>query len=155
MKTKQILFSVLVTGALGLFSACSNENKALDGNWSPMKWKTEVKTVKDKGGRYIKVPKEGGTYTFKCMNYGNSFWLSQAEEIQEGKSNRYFAGQSNSVNRDSWYSLKTAWSDIKRVGPNLVVVIQPQGQGSERILNLSVTAGDVFDYFTFKQTAGN
>lgn len=154
MKTKQILFSLLVMGAMGLFSACSNVNRGLDGDWPPMKWKTEVKTSKDKEGHYIDVPKEGGTYTFKSINYGETFWLSQAEEIQEGRSNIYYAGQSNSVNRTSWYTLETKWSNIKRGDSNLVVVIQPN-KGAERTLNVGVTAGDVFDSFSFRQVAGN
>ena len=43
-------------------SSCSDE----DGDWDPMKWKTEVKKSSDD---YFHVPPQGGTYVFYCTNY--------------------------------------------------------------------------------------
>lgn len=134
MKTKDFLgmlfvVFVIVTG----LAACSDD----DGDWEPMKWKTEVKMGKEHS---ISVPVEGGTYRFTCTNYGR-FWFSSIYE--EG---RYVEPGFYDVERivGEW-----SWAEVKE--NVMTVIISPNDTGNQRSVEIGTTAGDIFDSFTFNQ----
>lgn len=154
MNIRQMLFSTFAMSVVATLISCSENDEMQVGKWEPMRWKTEVKTIKDAEGGYVNVPKEGGTYAFTSLNYGKSFWLSQAEEVLKGEIKPYYVGQNGTPNREDWYSLQTLWADIYRKGTDLVVTLRPNEGSSERTLKVAVTAGDVFGYFRFVQSAG-
>lgn len=120
------------------FASCSKD----DGDWDPMKWRTDVKTASD---GYVEVPAEGGTYVFKCKNY-SGFWICDALETV-GADERFFDDQGGNVT--------TTWATISAADGKLTVSIEPNTTASSRLLNVTVTAGDIFDYFKFRQAASS
>lgn len=136
MKKKMLLAMLLFLPLL--MSSCSKE----DGDWDPMKWKTEVKTSSD---GYINVPPEGGTLTFWCVNYG-SFWLCNVIESEDGKTDKTsFEGTGN---RDS---IKSNWMTATSEGNKLTITVEPTTSDGNRFMELDVENGDIFDQFKIKQ----
>ncbi len=123
-----------------ILGACSDD----DGDWTPMKWKTSV--VKEKDGK-ITVPTQGGNYVFICTNY-NKPWMSSLKEIIEGKETYY-----RPHNDNSFYSIISPWLTAQWKDNILTVTVKPNETGKEREMKVEVTAGDIFDTFTFKQAA--
>ena len=121
-------------------SSCSDE----DGDWDPMKWKTEVKKSSDD---YFHVPPQGGTYVFYCTNY-SSFWVvSATEKVARGEEKSFSPNYDD--NKDA--SITTDWLTAKSEGNILTVTIQPTTLDANRFMKVEVEAGDVFDEFYFKQ----
>ena len=58
------LLATTLLASIAMYS-CSKD----DGDWDQMRWRTEVKIVKDNGTRLVQVPSKGGTYVYKCRNY--------------------------------------------------------------------------------------
>ena len=58
------------------------------GQWESMKWKYEGVSLLTKVKKVFTVPKEGGTYHFKCRNY-DRFWLCSVEEKVNNTVNTY------------------------------------------------------------------
>ena len=104
MKKKLLLVMVL---ALPLFMAsCSKD----DGDWEPMKWKTEAKASKD---GYLQVSPEGGTLTFWCTNY-SSIWLNRITETDATGENRVTRDEKT---RDgNVESMQSNWMTVKSEG---------------------------------------
>lgn len=140
--TKLFLNIMVAFLAISALAGCSGEE--LDGDWDLMKWKTEVKVGK---GGYVEVPKAGGTYQWTCKNY-HGFWLSGARETASDGSKKSFwiYGTESDFNH-----LTTTWSTIKAEERVLTVTIAPNETDSTRILEVQVTAGDIFDQFNFRQ----
>lgn len=146
MRTKQFIFLILAFGMAGLLTACSD---SLDGTGEPMKWKTSVETVKDAHGKYVSVPKEGGTYTFTCKNY-DSFWFSDVVGNQDGKSQHYYPDDM----KDPHHIVVSSWAQMNCKGRDLIVEIQPNTGSSERTLTVGIQVGNIFGSFRFIQSAG-
>ncbi len=134
MKKKISLLAVLSLVVLAtMLASCANR---LDGDWDPMKWRTEA--LVGKGGK-VRVPPQGGTYTFTCTNY-SSIWL--ADIMEDGVL----------INKPNEFQhLMGAWSDSKTEKNLLTVTIQPNATGKQRVLEVSPTAGDIFARFVFEQ----
>lgn len=151
---KHGLKTLLLPALIGLAlctSAC--EFTAAEGDWEPMKWTSTVKKSADTNGReYVSVPKEGGTYVFICKNYGG-FWLSDAKATQNGATVSYVTGGEEKTDDDAWTHISAVWADVRASGRYLTVVFQPNDSGMERTFSVTVTGGDIFDYFNFKQSA--
>lgn len=125
-----LLMALLIVAGL---TACSDD----DGDWNPMKWKTDVKMAK---GHVVSVPVDGGTYQFTCKNYG-SFWFSGIYEdgiyVEEG----YYDAN----------LIIGKWSRMTADKRVLTVEISPNDSGKQRTVEGGVTVGDAFDDFTFNQ----
>ena len=113
-------------------TACSNE----DGDWDPMDWKNDVKMEKKHS---ISVPMEGGTYQFSCKNY--SFWFYALQEY----------GANVELEYDDVHHIHGEWVTADVENDVLTVTISPNDTGKQRAAVVGVTAGDVFDSFTFNQ----
>lgn len=136
MKKKLLLVMVL---ALPLFMAsCSKD----DGDWEPMKWKTEAKASSD---GYIHMPPEGGTLVFWCVNY-NSIWLcDMTESVAGGTDKNTFRGTGKLD------SIKSNWMTAKSEGNKLTITVEPTTSDGNRFMEMTVENGDAFDQFKIKQ----
>ena len=143
MKAKR-LFQLLLMLALAGITLNSCEKQRLEGDWDPMKWKDESSLARV--DNVYQVPASGGSYKFHCKNY-SGFWISSIEE--DGQ-----AFMPNLENND-WTDLTGQWSRVQCLPDgDLVVTFQPfsfYSSASQRTMNLSVTAGDIFCHFRFVQ----
>lgn len=117
--------------AVAGLTACSNE----DGDWESMKWKTDVKMEK---GHSISVPVKGGSYLFTCRNYG-CIWFSDLQE------------NGDYIVLDDFYQIRGKWVTADVDNNVLTVTISPNDSGKQRTVLIGVSAGDIFDSFTFNQ----
>ena len=113
-----------------------------DGDWDPMIWKAEV-PVQMTDGVY-NVSETGGEFIFSCRNY-LSPWLASAESNGE----RYFPP----YEANDYHTITTDWFNAEINGNMLKVVFKENDTEEERPLQLTVTAGDIFYTFKFKQFA--
>ena len=119
-----------------IFISASCESK--DGDeWENMKWKTDTKIEKG----VINVSAQGGTFIFKCTNYGYLFLSLVVEEKKEIQ-----------VKCDNICSANGEWCDIITEMNTLIVTIAPNNNKIDRILEVEVCPGSISDFFIFKQT---
>lgn len=127
---------------LAIFAvSCSDD----DGDWERMKWSVgeqTTATVKQTDGHTFTIPKEGGTVVLNCTNYIP--WISMA-----GFSSPIDDETDITVTETSHCA--TSWADVKVADHTLTVIVQPNATEGQRNVNLQLTAGDVFCYFTFIQ----
>lgn len=122
------------------FTSCIIEEP--DGKWDSMVWTVE-EPVQKTGGAYT-VSASGFVITFSCENY-SSPWIENAEYGGEW----YFPPREES----NYHTIKTDWFNAELKGNKLKVTFEPNETTSERLLKLTVTAGDIFYTFHFKQLA--
>lgn len=134
-KNHLYLLSVLILSIL-VFASCESK----DGDWDAMKWKTDVKIDKGK----VTVPVNGGTYVFKCKNYG-SFWLSTVSEDDKEVS----------IDNQKGGNAIGEWSSVNIEKNVMTVIISPNDSDHNRLLKVSPTAGDIFSHFSFNQAGKN
>lgn len=135
LKIWRIALTLLVA-----FSIVSCDKELPDGRWSPMKWVLEEPTQSDANNYSISAT--GGEFVFFCKNY-SSPWLSNA--MSNGV---YFYPYDNAHRM-----ITTDWFKAEIDGNVLKVVFEANDTAEQRPLQLTVTAGDVFHGFTFKQLA--
>lgn len=122
------------------FASCSKD----DGDWDPIKWRTDVKTASD---GYVEVTADGGTYVFTCKNYPG-FWLSDATETSGTSSKVIYPNrEANDFN-----NINASWATISSSDGKLTVTIEPNATAETRLLDVYVTGGDIFDRFLFRQS---
>lgn len=137
LKTWRIVLTLLV-----VLSIVSCNKDLPDGNTSPMEWVLE-ESVPSYANNYS-VSATGGEFVFFCKNY-SSPWLSNA------KSNgQYFYPDTGN---NSPRTITTDWFKAELSGNVLKVVFKANDTAEQRSLQLTVTAGDIFFEFTFKQLA--
>ena len=140
MKTTKIWRNILVmTVAILSFNACSDDP---DGKWDPMVWKAEV-PVQTTDGVYT-VSADGAELTFSCRNY-SSPWIEYAASDGEYYYPPREANNYHIITKD-WFKAETS-------GHTLKVIFEANETAKERPLQLTVTAGDIFYTFKFKQSA--
>jgi hypothetical protein len=122
-------------------ASCSSDDK--DGDWDPMVWKAEVPVVKTTDGIY-EVSADGATFTFSCRNYSRP-WIEQA-----ASGDRYFLPDRE---KGDFHTITADWFRAEVVGNKLTVSFEPNKKPTEQSLSLTVTAGDIFYTFKFKQFA--
>lgn len=137
MKKSHLYLLPLLILPILVFVSCESR----DGDWEAMKWETDVKMDKEK---VITVPVNGGTYVFKCKNYG-SFWLSAVLEDDKDIS----------IDNQKWENAIGEWSSIKIEKNVMTVIVSPNDSNHNRILKVTPTAGDIFSYFSFNQVGKN
>ena len=107
-----------------------------------MAWKAEVPVVITSDGIYD-VSVDGGKITFVCQNY-SSPWIECATS---GESRYYPPRETN-----DYHTITADWFKAEIVGNKLSVTFDSNKDYNVRSLELSVTAGDIFYTFKFKQT---
>ena len=137
MKIWRIAFAMLAAFSL---ASCNSDDP--DGLWDPMVWKAEV-PVQTTNGIY-NVSATGGEFTFSCRNY-SSPWIENA--MSNGK---HFY---HPYELDDYHTVTTDCFKAEISGNKLKVVFEANDTAEERPLQLTVTAGDIFYTFNFKQFA--
>ncbi|MBR6997456.1 MAG: BACON domain-containing protein [Prevotella sp.] len=135
LKCSGIAFAMLAT-----LASCSSD--APVGKWDAMVWKAEV-PVRATDGVYT-VPEAGAEFTFTCQNY-SSPWIENA--LSGG--NYYFPQDK----AGDFHHISAGWFRAEMSGKRLTVVFEANETAEERLLTLTVTAGDIFHTFRFKQLA--
>ena len=138
--------AVAMTATIILASCGSDEHDDLVGDWDNMIWKTEVKAPKQDGA-YM-VPATGGELTFSCKNYQHP-WISDAEYAGEYYNPDVQDDEHHPIN---WKKLTLDWFKAEITDNQLKVTFAPNQATSERPIKLTVTAGDIFYSFNFKQS---
>lgn len=135
MKTTKICLSVLMfLAALSLVS-CTKDK--LVGDWEKMVWKADS-PVQATNGIY-NVSANGATLVFSCLNY-SSPWFANA--IENGK---HINTEFNNFQGENF--------EATIQGNKLSVTFKANTDTSVRETSISVTAGDIFYTFRFKQFA--
>ncbi len=140
MKSLRIL--ALTFTMLAAFSLASCSSDEFDGKWDSMVWKAEV-PVQTTDGVYI-VSATGTEFTFSCWNY-SSPWMENA--VSNGV---YYLPPRES---NDYHTITADWFKAEISGNKLKVIFENNDTNEERPLQLTVTAGDIFYTFKFKQFA--
>ena len=140
MKPWRIAF--VMTAAMLSLASCSSDEK--DGDWDTMVWKAEVPVVKTTDGIYD-VSADGGTFTFTCRNYSKP-WFSDANE--DGK--EFLPPYMHDIDYGLIYS-ENFRAEIH--GNRLTIDFKANDGTQARNTTITVTAGDIFYTFRFKQFA--
>lgn len=142
LKIRQIIMAI--TAVITLTSCNSDE---YDGDWDDMIWKTEVKAT-EQDGTYL-VAATGGELTFSCKNYQHP-WISEALYAGEYYNPDVQDDEYHTINRQK---LTLDWFKAEITGNLLKVTFAPNQEATEKPILLTVTAGDIFYTFYFKQSA--
>ena len=139
MKPLSKIFVLLFVILLGV-SSCGDEP---DGKWDKMKW-TNVNNLMNIQGVYY-LPESGGEYTFLCRNYDHPWIVAVTID-----------GVSQVLDDNNKLEFSGEWFTAKFEGNKLIIntVSLPESLSS-RSFNLEVTAGDIFDSFSFTQQHNN
>jgi hypothetical protein len=136
---KRLLIVTLMLMAL-LFGVASCDKDEPDGKWPKMQWEVPDGIV-DLGGAYV-VPASGATYKFTCTNYKP--WIANIVEAVED------TVQMATLN--DFYFCEGSWYCVKCTGNDVIVTFKPRpADDYNHILMVTLTAGDIFDYFAFIQ----
>ena len=139
MKTMKIWrLALALLAALSLASCSSSDDP--EGKWDAMVWKAEV-PIQTTDGVY-NVSGKGSEFTFVCRNY-SAPWMADA--VVNG------AHYTPLRDANDYHSIAADWFKAEMSGNKLTVVIEANDSGEERLLQLTVTAGDIFYTFRFKQ----
>ena len=133
------LFTTLLMFAVLVLASCSKD----DGDWDPMVWKADV-PVQITDGIYH-VSADGGTLTFTCKNYSKP-WFSYAQENGEDIQPPYI----DEMDYGLIYS-QNFRAEIH--GNKLTIDFEANESSQTRNISITVTAGDIFYTFQFKQLA--
>lgn len=145
MKRINIAATAIMLSAI--LASCSSEEPV--GIWEPMKWKTEVKTVKEDGKTFTEVPAEGGTYEYTCKNY-SSMWLYNVFEAK--KFDDHFSTDTKvyeNSGQKKHFDCPVAKVDIDEA--HLTVTIKPNTTGKRRFIEMEVSVGDTGNTFKYRQ----
>ena len=121
------------------------------GKWESMKWKYEGVSLRTKTKKVFTVTKKGGTYHFKCKNYGG-FWLCAVEEKVNNTVNTY-DGQNfdKTFPKSDQHNIYGGWTTANIKENVLTITIAPKKTNTKRYTTVEVTAGNIFDQFYFEQ----
>ena len=141
MKTMKSWRIILVmTVAVISLASCDIADPA--GKWTPMDWEAEVPVqITD---NVYNVSAAGTELTFSCQNYAYP-WV--AEVKLNGK--YYFPP----LELNDYRTITVDWFKAEISGNKLKVVFEANQTAEERPIQLTVTAGDCFYTFKFKQFA--
>ena len=138
MKSWRIIL-VMTVAILSLVS-CDREDPV--GKWDPMDWEAEGPVqITD---NVYNVSAAGTELTFSCQNYAYP-WV--AEVKLNGK--YYFPP----LELNDYRTITVDWFKAEISGNKLKVVFEAHETAEERPIQLTVTAGDCFYTFKFKQFA--
>lgn len=126
---------------LTLAGLTSCDTTTRDGDWDPMKWSAEQELSVD--NNYYVIPAEGATVSFICKNY-SAPWISNAATGGIYYLPDYEKGDYRNIKGD-WFAAST--------NENRLTVTFTENIASDRYISVTVTAGDIFYSFRFKQKA--
>lgn len=152
MKTKVCILSLM---SLLMASSCDITHTEPDGLWTPMKWNNKNKDIKhsDTEHAYL-VPAEGAECMFVCSNY-KSPWISDITFQTDSTTEiwREMNNMEEMEDYDFWHIGENEWCSVRIAHDTLNVLFSANEGTSSRLVSLSVTAGDIFHSFRFKQLA--
>lgn len=137
---KMKFWRILLVMTVAVISLASCDTADPDGKWSPMDWEAEG-PVQITDGIYI-VSAAGSEFTFACQNYSKP-WIADA----------LFNGKYYHHELDDMRTITVDWFKASISGNKLNIVIDANETAEERQIELTVTAGDCFYTFKFKQLA--
>ena len=137
---KMKFLRIILVMTVAVISLASCDITDPDGKWTPMDWEAEG-PVQITDGIYI-VSAAGSEFTFACQNYSKP-WIADA--LFNGKYYHHELNDMRTITVD-WF--KASISENK-----LRVVIDANETAEDRQIELTVTAGDCFYTFKFKQLA--
>ena len=152
MKTKKLKIWQIATAIIATLTitSCHSDVVEPDGEWDNMIWNTETPVTKQ--ADTCLVAATGGELTFYCENYSKP-WISQADYA--GKYyNPIIKDYNDPINAPTdWQKLSLGWFKAEITDNQLKVTFDANEQQEERPIKLTVTAGDIFHTFYFKQSA--
>ena len=131
----------VITAVLSIAGLTSCDTTTRDGDWEPMKWSAEQELSLDND--YYVIPAEGATVSFICKNY-NAPWISNAITGGIQYLPDYEKGDYRNIKGD-WFTAST--------NNNRLTVTFTENVKTDRYISITVTAGDIFYSFLFKQKA--
>lgn len=131
----------IISAVLAIAGLTSCNTSTEDGDWEPMKWSAEQVLSVD--NNYYVIPAEGATVSFICKNYGAP-WMSDAITGGIQFLPDYEKGDYRNIKGD-WFAAST--------NENRLTVTFTENTASDRYISITVTAGDIFYTFLFKQKA--
>ena len=141
--TKHWAAILVMFAAIFTFFSCDKD----DGDWNPMVWKAEVPVVKS--GDSFEVSDRGETIVFTCRNYSKP-WLAV---VMSGETQVFPERIFQDIEINDRHKVTTDWFTVEIVGNKLIISFGPNKESWEQLLNLTVTAGDIFYTFNFRQLA--
>ena len=142
MTTKKIWR--LAFAILAAFSLASCSSDEPEGKWDPMIWKAENPVAQTQDKVYD-VSADGATFTFSCSNYSRP-WFSEAEVDGEPILPPYMDEIDYGLIYDESFRAEMH-------GNKLTVDFKANDSAQPRNTKITVTAGDIFYTFRFKQFA--
>lgn len=131
----------IISAVLAIAGLTSCNTSTEDGDWEPMKWSAEQVLSVD--NNYYVIPAEGATVSFICKNY-SAPWMSNAITGGIQHLPDYEKGDYRNIKGD-WFAAST--------NENRLTVTFTENAVSDRYISITVTAGDIFYTFSFKQKA--
>lgn len=122
-------------------ASCNKHNQ----KWDAMEWKAETEATQTNKGTY-EIPTEGATLIFSCSNYSQP-WLVNAKENDQYLHLERVNDKAMSVDGEYFHA------EIK--DNNLTVAFKANDNSQTNEYTLTVTAGDIFYTFNFKQSASS
>lgn len=140
MKTMKIWRNILVM-TIAVLSIASCDKKDPIGKWDAMDWRAEVPVQKTDG--IYNVSAAGSEFTFSCRNYSKP-WIADA----------FFNGKyyHPPYELNDYRTITVEWFKASISENMLKVVIDANETAEDRQIELTVTAGDCFYTFKFKQS---
>ncbi len=127
-----------MTLAVFSLASCSKE----DGDMDPMEWKTDESVVITDG--IYGVSADGESFTFTCSNYSNP-WIHDAKD-----NGKVVFSLTEDNNASGLIITDNFCAEIQ--GNKLIVNIKANESSQKRDFSVTVTAGDIFYTFYFKQS---
>ena len=137
MKNWSIAFLMF---AACILTSCSKESSRLEGDWDAMVWQAEKGETAVDG--IFEVPSEGCEMDFACANY-SAPWIEYAHS-----GDLYYHPNRE---ENEYHTVSVDWFNAEISGNRLKVTFEPNNTAKERPISLTVTAGDIFYTFKFKQ----
>lgn len=150
--------SILYSFAIALMALCNTScsNESLDGDWDPMEWqKVTTEKVKVNGVNCYHIPIQGGTYQFKCKNY-NGFWINHVRILgtpswTEANAGDYIFPEMTDGKLSDNQNISAEGLKVSIEGSTMNVTFDENQGVLKKYVEVSVTAGDIFDTFRFVQ----
>ena len=137
---KMKFLRIILVMTVAVISLASCDITDPDGKWTPMDWEAEG-PVQITDGVY-NVSAAGSEFTFACQNYSKP-WIADA--LFNGKYYHHELNDMRTITVD-WFKASISENMLK-------VVIDANETAEDRQIELTVTAGDCFYTFKFKQFA--
>ena len=143
----------MAVGCIALTS-CSKEetDNMLEGPCNPMVWISDRDQLKVEGN--IKIPKEGGTYTYTCLNY-IPWGITEGYAFENEEKKSIINNLQTTVNTDWVNAEYKPELKSKNYGGYLTASFSPNKTKKMRKISLTLEAGNTFFTFRFVQEAGD